>query len=126
MADPTELSAGGTLVPALLQQVPEFAPYYRALLDEGDDDPGEPAVLMELADFVASRLVAVSFGRPTLEAALEVVEGLLDELADDAVGGELVGAAFFDSFSPEDQRLLVPWLGPRARALLDELDAPPG
>jgi hypothetical protein len=125
MADPTDVSAGGTLVPTLLQRVPEFAPYYWALLDEGDDDPGEPAVLMELADFVASRLVAVSFGQPTLEAALEVVEGLLDDLADDAVGGELVGAAFFDSFSPEDQHRLVPWLGPRARALLDELDAPP-
>jgi hypothetical protein len=114
------------LVRALLDRVPEFAPHVVALVKEHDDDPGEPMVLIELADFIAPRLDAMTTERLVVEAAMAFVETLLDWRADDEVGRELFGAAFFDSFTPEDQRRLAPWLGPRARALLDALDAPPG
>jgi len=36
---------------------------------------------------------------------------------------ELVGYAFLESLSPEDLRLITPWLGTATRSLLDDLDA---
>jgi hypothetical protein len=113
------------LVRALLSRVPEFAPTVVALVEEHDDDPGEPMVLIELADFIAPRLGAIATERSVVEAAMACVEALLDTRADDEVERELFAAAFFDSFAPEDQHRLAPWLGPRARALLDALDSPP-
>jgi hypothetical protein len=114
------------LVRALLDRVPEFAPHVVALVKEYDDDPGEPMVLIELADFIAPRLDAMTTERLVVEAAMAFVETLLDTRGDDEVDRELFGAAFFDSFTPEDQHRLAPWLGPKARALMDALDAPPG
>jgi hypothetical protein len=113
------------LVRALLERVPEFAPHVVALVKEHDDDPGEPMVLIELADFIAPRLDAIATERLVVEAAMAFVEILLDTRANDELSGELFGAAFFDSFTPEDQHRLAPWLGPRARSLMDALDAPP-
>ncbi len=123
-ADP-EVIELGPLVEALLASLPEFLANYRGLVEACDDDPGEPAVLMELADFVAVRLASVATERSVLERALGVIESLIDGLADDEVGSELVGLAFFDSFSPEDRRLLAPWLGPRSQGLLEALDVSP-
>jgi hypothetical protein len=113
------------LVRALLDRVPEFAPHMVALVKEYDDDPGEPMVLIELADFIAPRLDAMASERLVVEAAMAFVETLLESRANDEVSGELFGAAFFDSFTPEDQQRLAPWLGPRARSLVDALDMPP-
>ncbi len=107
-------------VTVLLSAVPEFGPAYLALVEAFDDDPGGPAVFTELADFVADRLIAIEAERPVLERALAAVESVA------AAGGEadeLVGYAFLDSLSPEDRRLIAPWLGSATRSLLDELDA---
>jgi hypothetical protein len=107
-------------VTVLLSRVPEFGPAYLALVEAFDDDPGGPAVFTELADFVSERLVAIEAERPVLERALAAVESVA------TAGGEaddLVGYAFLDSLSPEDRRLIAPWLGPATRSLMDELDA---
>jgi len=126
LCDAAGLHESEDLVRSLLDQVPEFAPTIVALVKDHDDDPGEPMVLIELADFIAPRLDAIATERLVVEAAMDFVEMLLETRADDEVSGELVGAAFFDSLTPEDQHRLAPWLGPRARALIDALDAPPG
>lgn len=107
-------------VAALLRSVPELVPRYLSLVVSLDDEPGAPVVFTDLADFVAERLAAVDREQPVLERALAAVESVA---ADGDGAAELVGYAFLDSFSPEDRRRVVPWLGPHARALADELDA---
>jgi len=111
-------------VDALIASLPEFIPGYLDLVEGFDDDPGEPVVFIELADFVADRLAAIEAERPVLERALGLIETLVETIADRDEAYELVGMAFFDSFSPEDRRRLVPWLGPGSRAALETLDMP--
>lgn len=113
------------LVEALIEHLPEFIPTYRRLVEACDDDPGEPVLLMELADFVAARLAVQAAARSMLERALCVIEDLIDSLADDEIRRELVGAAFFDCFSPESRRLLAPWLGPQSIGVLEALEVSP-
>ncbi|HXA33414.1 MAG TPA: hypothetical protein VNV87_14250 [Acidimicrobiales bacterium] len=108
----------------LLHQLPEFEAAYIELVDTFDDAPGGASVFTELADFVSSRLTAVESERPVLERALGAVEMVAD--GQDAESAELVGYAFLDSLSPEDRRRIRPWLGPRTRSLLDELDSGSG
>ena len=108
---------------ALREHLPEFTPTCRRLVEAGDDDPGDPVLLMELADFIGARLVVQDAGRRTLERALGVIEGFVDSLGDDEDGRELVGAAFFDSLSPESRRLLAPWLGPQSMEVLEAFEA---
>jgi hypothetical protein len=107
-------------VTALLNGVPEFGPAYLALVETFDDDPGGPVVFTELADFVSERLVAIEAERPVLERTLAAVESVAEAGGE---AGELVGYAFLDSLSPEDRRLITPWLGRATRSLMDELDA---
>jgi hypothetical protein len=111
------------LADALVSDLPEFLPRYRALVEAGDDDPGEPAVFMELADFVAGRLAAVETGRSVLERAFGLIETLLESADDPDTRSEVVSLAFFDSFSPEVRQELGPWLGPRSLDALESLDA---
>jgi hypothetical protein len=128
--DPLTPEVGRSLARALIDRLPEFVPAYLAMVEACDDDPGEPAVLGELADFVAGRIAVLDTDRHLLERALAVVEDHL--VSGSGPGGtagadeidELVTLAFFDSFSPEDRRHLVPWLGPRSLAALESLDAP--
>jgi len=115
----------GPLAEALLNHLPEFLPTYRSLVEACDDDPGEPVLLMELADLVSARLAAQAAGRSLLERALGVIEGLIESLAGDESRRELVGIAFFDSFSPESRRLLTPWLGPQSIEVLEALETSP-
>lgn len=105
-----------------MRDLPEFGPTYRELVEACDDDPGDPIVLIELADFAEARLAVLATARSILERAFGVIESLIDSLADDAIGCELVGMAFFDSFSPESRRLLAPWLGPRSLGVLEALE----
>jgi len=114
------------LVLALLEEVPEFGPIYWDLVRAGDDDPGEPVVLLELADFVAEHLGTAEREISTILRISAVVEACLASLEGDEVGRELIGCAFFDSLSPENRRRFAPWLGPHARALLDSLDMASG
>jgi hypothetical protein len=120
---PSDHEEEPALLDAVAGRLPEFVPTYLALAEACDDDPGEPAVLVELADFVADRLALLESGRPVLERALGLIEAHLDQAEDADETADLVGLAFFDSFSPEDRRRLVPWLGPRSRAALESLDA---
>jgi hypothetical protein len=111
-------------IDALVSQLPEFVPIYRELVTGCDDDPGGTMILLELADFVAERLEAIEAQRPVIERALGLIEHLIEcaGSVDEGEAADLVGMAFFDSFSPEDRQLLVPWLGPRSRVALEALD----
>ena len=57
---------GRALLDAVIGRLPEFVPTYLALAEACDDDPGEPAVFVELADFVSERLAVLETGRPEL------------------------------------------------------------
>ncbi len=122
--EPFDSESSRALLDALLGRLPEFVPAYLALADACDDDPGEAAVFVELADFVADRLDLVETGRAVLERALALIEAQLDGAARPDRAADLIGLAFFDSFSPENRRCLVPWLGPRSLATLESLDGP--
>lgn len=124
--EPLDPEDGGFLVGALVDRLPEFVPVYLALVEACDDDPGEPVVLAELADFVAERMAVLETDRHLLEGALAVIEAHLasGDAAGSGASDELVALAFFDSFSPEDRRHLIPWLGRRSLAALESLDAP--
>ena len=113
------------LVLALLDQVPEFRSTYRTLVVDYDDDPGEPVVLTELADFVTDHLLAAESEISTIRRITSVIESGLISLGDDELGRELVGWAFLDSIAPEVRSRLAPWLGPRSATLLDSLDLAP-
>ncbi|HEY5098367.1 MAG TPA: hypothetical protein VII46_09975 [Acidimicrobiales bacterium] len=114
------------LVLALLDQVPEFRPTYRTLVVAYDDDPGEPVVLTELADFVTGHLMAEETEISTIRRIASVIESGLISLGDDDLGRELVGWAFLDSMAPEVRARLAPWLGPRSVSLLESLALAPG
>jgi hypothetical protein len=128
---PVEWSASsetelGSLFAEVVRHLPEFVPRYVALVEAGDEDPGEPMVLMELAGFVADRLRVVGAEGSALSRALGLVEALLAAREGDDVGVELVGYAFFDSFTLEDRRRLTPRLGQRSLDLLESLEMSPG
>jgi hypothetical protein len=113
------------LVLALLDQVPEFRSTYRTLVVAYDDDPGEPVVLTELADFVTDHLMAAETEISTIRRITSVIESGLISLGDDDLGRQLVGWAFLDSMAPEVRARLTPWLGPRCVSLLDSLELAP-
>ena len=113
------------LVLALLDQVPEFRSTYRTLVVAYDDDPGEPVVLNELADFVTDHLMAAETEISTIRRITSVIESGLISLGEDDLGRELVGWAFLDSIAPEVRARLAPWLGPEAASLLDSLEMAP-
>jgi hypothetical protein len=112
----------GFLFADVVRALPEFVPRYLGLVEAGDDDPGAPAVLMELAEFVATRLRVVETEGSALGRALGLVEALLDAHEGDDVSAELVGYAFFDAFTLEDRRVLASRLGPRCLDLLESLE----
>jgi hypothetical protein len=108
----------------LLDQVPEFIPTYTAMAAGCGDEPGEPSVLMELADFVAEHVAATRKERALVERILAVVETHLESMADDDEGCELVAFAFFDALDPELRGAVAGFAGPLSRALIEDLDAP--
>ncbi len=115
----------GFLFDDVVRTLPEFVPRYLGLVEAGDDDPGAPAVLMELAEFVAARLRVVETEGSALARALGLVEALLDSHEGDHIGAELVGYAFLDAFTLEDRRVLAKRLGPRCLGLLESLEQVP-
>jgi hypothetical protein len=119
-ASPGEL---GFLFAEVLNSLPEFVPRYLELAVAGDDDPGGPTVLMEMAQFVAEQLDAATTGERVLARALGLIEALAAGAEDDA-DAELVSYAFLDSFTVEDRQRLLPRLGPHSRRMLETLDAP--
>ena len=106
-------------VARVLEAVPEFVDRYLTLVEMGDGEPGPGTVFDELADYLAGVLAGVGPFLPTLERCLAAVEEVAAHSPD---ADELVVWSFFDNLSPDDVRLLRPWLGPRTRALLDEVD----
>jgi hypothetical protein len=115
----------GFLFTEVVRDLPEFVPRYLELAAACDDDPGEPLVLAELAEFVATRLAVIGTEGSALSRALGLVEALVGARDGDETGAELVGYAFFDHFTVEDRRILTPRLGPRCLDLLESLETAP-
>jgi len=103
----------------LLDALPEFVPWYLALVRAVDDSPGAPSVFTELASFVADRLAPVESQELVLQRALDALETVASRGAESS---ELVGYAFLDSLGPDERRMIAPRLGPHTRSLLDEIE----
>jgi len=106
----------------VLEAAPGFVDRYLDLVEAADGDPGLAAAFTELADYVAGLAAEIERFTPVLARALEGVESVA---ARSDEGAELVAWAFLDSLSPDDRRRLSGWLGPRTRALLQEIDPQP-
>jgi hypothetical protein len=124
-ASPSASDDLGFLFAEFVRDLPEFVPRYMELVEAGDDDPGEPTVLMELAEFVAARLAVVAGEGSAVGRALGLIEATVRARAADTTACELVGYAFFDNFTVEERRLLTPVLGPRSLELLESLEVAP-
>jgi hypothetical protein len=111
-----------TEVAVVLEAAPGFVERYLDLTEAADGDPGIAATFTELADYVADLVTEIERDTGALARCLEGVETVAVSSADAA---ELVAWAFLDSLSPEDRRRLGAWLGPRTRALLQEVDPDP-
>ena len=128
MPPPHPYAAGadsGFLFTEIVQVLPEFVPRYLELVAACDDDPGEPLVLTELAEFVAGRLALITTEEATVARAIDLVEALVDAHRGDRAAGEPVADAFFDSFTIEHRRYLAPRLGPLSLRLLESLEMAP-
>jgi hypothetical protein len=103
----------------LLDRVPELVDAYLDGVEAGDDDPGYPMLLTELADMVTEAVRKLEQGRTRFERCLAAIEDVLDQHPDatDAVAG-----AFFDSLPPDILPVLTPSLGPRSGELLERLE----
>jgi len=106
----------------ILAAAPHFAGRYLALVAAADGDPGSAATFVELADYATDLVAAVERHRAPLVACLA---GLEEVAAGSDNAEALVVWAFCDSLSPDDLRRLEPWLGPRTKALLDDVDRSP-
>jgi hypothetical protein len=109
-------------VAVVLEAVPEFVDRYLDLVEAADGEPGLAATFTELADYVAGLAGEIERRQPVLRRCLEGVESVAAGSED---GAEVVAWAFLDSLSPDDRRLLAGRLGPRTRALLDDVDPDP-
>ncbi len=109
-------------IAVVLEASPGFVDRYLDLVEAADGDPGPAATFTELADYVAGLAAEIVRFTPILTRCLEGVESVAATSEDAA---ELVAWAFLDSLSPEDRRRIVGWLGPRTRALLDDVDPDP-
>ena len=107
----------------LLRQVPELAERYLALVEDVDGDPGAAAAFEELGGLVAELAQELGRVEPLLVRALAAVEEVAAGSED---AEELVGGSFLDSLSPDDVRLLAPWLGPATKTVVENLELPPG
>ncbi len=109
-------------VAVVLEASPGFVDRYLDLVEAADGDPGPAATFTELADYVAGLAEEIERFTPVLTRCLEGIESVAASSEDAA---ELVTWAFLDSLSPDDRRRLAGRLGPRTRALLDDVDADP-
>jgi hypothetical protein len=108
----------------LLDAVPEFVPAFMELCAGCGDEPGEPSVLMELAEFVTDHLDSVRRRPPLVERVLGVVEAHLESMAGDHDRCDVVAFAFFDTLDPAVRGELAAIAGPLSRRAVEELDAP--
>ena len=97
--DPSGGNEPPGLIDALCNAVPEFVPIYHRLAQACDDEPGEPVVLMELAEFVAGRMAALEAQSSVLDRALATIESHIESISEDRIACEFVAFAFFDSFT---------------------------
>ncbi len=102
----------------ILVLVPEFLPDYAALADATGDDPGPVEVCAELASVTAGWLATRQDG----DRIARVCRALEQIASDPGAAVELVGLGFLDALEPHEQDGIRPMLGPRTRAILDELD----
>src|SRR5579872_7267931 len=108
-----------TTLASALAAAPAFRDRYLVLVEAADGDPGEAAVLTELADYVAGLADRLGQLGPELARCLAAVEATARRSDD---GAEVVAWAFLDSLSPDDRVRLATWFGPRTRALLTEVE----
>lgn len=109
-------------VTLLLEQVPEFAGRYLALVEDADEDPGAAVAFEELADFTASLLRLIDRADPVVRRVMACLEQVA---AISAEAEDLVGSAFLDNLGPDDVRVLTRSMGPATHAILDQLELPP-
>ena len=102
----------------ILVLVPEFLPDYAALADATGDDPGPVEVCAELASVTAGWLATRQDG----DRIARVCRALEQIASDPGAAVELVGLGFLDALEPHEQDGIRPMVGPRTRAILDELD----
>jgi len=120
---PVEIDERGEIDGAtatLLSLVPELRTAYLELVELVDDDPGPAAVFAELAALVAGWLASVGQTQPALDRAFRALEAVAEDASEEAL--ELVGYAFFDNLSPDEQRAAQRWIGPCTRAMMEVLD----
>ena len=119
-SDPTPPAGGprDAAVQVVLALVPEFLPDYAALADATGDDPGPVEVCAELASVTAGWLAT----RQDDDRVARVCRAIEQIASDPGAAVELVGLGFLDALEPHEQDGIRPILGPRTRAILDELD----
>ena len=115
---PVGAEARDAAVQVVVSLVPEFLPSYATLADAAGDDPGPVEVFAELASITAGWLATSQE-----DDRIARVCRALEQVAGDPAGAvELVGLGFLDALEPHEQDRIRPMLGPRSRAILDELD----
>lgn len=119
--DSAGVDAGVDVVRTVLAAVPEFTRPLLELARALDDDPGASVALCELAGFAAELAADIEGQRPALVRLCDVVE----QLASGPDAEDLVAGAFLDALAPDELAVLLRWLGPRTKALIDELDIGP-
>jgi hypothetical protein len=105
----------------LLLRVPELKSRYVALAQAADGDPGTGVTLGELGEVVSELAARLAEAEPLLTRTLAAVEEVAALSSEDR---DTVAAAFLESLSPDDVRVLGPWFGPATRAALDDLELP--
>lgn len=103
---------------ALLEAVPEFAPWYLELVVAADDDPGIEVALDAFAEFLNG---------PDLDGGLALrcaaaLEAVAAAAGDDETAEELVGWSCLDAVTDAGLDRLRPHLGPRLRRILATID----
>ena len=86
------------LLDAIIDQLPEFVPFYLSLAEACDDIPDEHAVLSGLAEFVLHCLAPREADRSALRRALQLVESLLEPVAESTQSQDPGAGAGVDSF----------------------------
>ena len=110
------------VVETILGAVAGFGDRYVALAEACDGDPGAAAAFAELADYVAELLTDPVRHRRVLASCSAAIDAVAEASED---GREAVAWSFLEALSPDDRYALEPWLGPRGRSLLAEVDAGP-
>lgn len=107
----------------LVVELPAFRTEFLDLVDELDDDLDLPAVVQALAGVVESGVRSGSLAREELAHVAASLDELVADLGEDAV--PVVGWSFLDALAPDARAALDAFLGPRTRALAEQIGPRP-